>query len=101
MNSVIYKNLSEIINLIKEKCYLDRIEKIENITDNQKIIKEECEYSNENKIDGKKFSEFFCLDCFKFICKKCKDDVKNIHSKHRIINSKHLIRLIKGNIRKI
>ena len=95
------KKLSEILNLIKEKNYLDEIEKEENISDNPKIIMEGCECSNENKVDGKKFSEFFCLDCYKFICKKCKDDIKNIHSKHRIIDSKHLIRLIKDNIRKI
>lgn len=48
---------------------------------------------------GKKYSEYFCLDCFKYVCQKCKSDIKGIHIKHRVLNSKNLIRLVKDNIR--
>ena len=37
----------------------------------------------------------------KFICKNCKNDIKNPHLKHRILNSNNLIKIMKDNIRNI
>ena len=90
------KNASEILSLIKEKAELEEQE-IEENKSLSNIIVEGCECSTGNK-NGRKFSEYFCLDCLKFICEKCRYDIKNIHLKHRILKSKELIINIKNNI---
>lgn len=94
----INKNSSEILSLIKEKDELDQKEIEENKSFFSDIIIEGCEcYSGEKK-KGHKFSEYFCLDCLKFICKECRYDIKNVHLTHRIRNSKELVIDIKNNI---
>ena len=96
----LFLKLSDIFKLIKDKNESDEIEAQEN-NNNPQLIIEGCECYKEGNKKGKKFSEFFCLDCLKYICKKCREDIKNRHIMHRITSSKHLVRLIKDNLRKI
>lgn len=94
------KKLPEIFTLIKNKMNLDEQEKEEKNTENLKIV-EGCECSCDKNQIGQKFSDYFCLDCLKFICKRCKIDIKNPHLRHRILKSKYLITTLKDNIQNI
>jgi len=93
------QSITDIYKLIKAKAELDKKEEEENFDENSKILIEGCECSDNDKKIGKKYSEYFCLDCLKYICQECKSDIKNIHIKHRVLNSKNLIKLVKDNIR--
>ena len=97
-NGYLNQTLSQIYNLIKDKGEI--YEKEENISENSKLIYEGCECVN-NKDKNKIFSDYFCIDCMVFICKKCKSDIKNLHLNHRILNSKYLVRSLKNNIRNV
>lgn len=102
-NGYMNQKHSDIIELLKDKSKLDEKEDNENRSENAKVIIEGCECSkdeNENKL-GKRFSDYFCVDCLKFMCLKCRTDNKNPHAKHRIIYSKNLIKYIKDNIRNL
>ena len=93
------QSITDIYKLIKAKAELDKKEEEENLDENSKKLIEGCDCSDNDKKIGKKFSEYLCLDCLKYVCKKCKSDMKGIHIKHRVVNSKNLIRLVKDNIR--
>lgn len=95
-NGYLNQSLSQIFNLIKEKEEI--YEKEKNISGQSDLIYEGCECAN-NKDKKKIFSEYFCIDCMIFICKKCRYDIKNVHLNHRILDSKHLVRSLKNNIR--
>ena len=99
-NGYLNKKLLDLFSLIKRKLQLDEHEIEEKNSENFKIV-EGCECISNKNISGQRFSDYFCLDCLKFICKKCKIDVKNTHLKHRILNSKYLIRTLKENIKNI
>ena len=99
-NGYLNKKLLDLFSLIKRKLQLDEHEIEEKNSENFKVV-EGCECTPDKNISGQKFSDYFCLDCLKFICKKCKIDVKNTHLKHRILNSKYLIRTLKENIKNI
>lgn len=91
----------DIIQLFVKKDKLEEKEDCENTSENANVEINGCECSNnENKL-GKLFAEYFCLDCLKFVCKECKDDIKNMHLQHRVIPTKHLIKSIKDNIRNL
>ena len=92
------QSITDIYKLIKAKAELDKKEEEENLDENSKKLIEGCDCSDNDKKKGKKYSEYFCLDCFKYVCQKCKSDIKGIHIKHRVLNSKNLIRLVKDNI---
>ena len=93
------QSITDIYKLIKAKAELDKKEEEENLDENSKILIEGCDCSDNDKKIGKKYSEYFCLDCLKYVCQKCKSDSKNIHIKHRVLNSKNLIKLVKDNVR--
>ena len=95
------KKQADIINLIVEKDSLEEKEDNEKESENDDKTIEGCECSAEEKKIGKKFSDFFCMDCFKFICKKCKDDIKNKHIKHRIRDSFFLLKTLRNNIKTV
>ena len=101
-NGYLNKKLSEIKYIIKEKEELDKNEEYEKnldtLDEKSKVIYEGCECAN-NKNKSKIFSQYFCIDCLKFVCNICKLDIKNAHLKHRVINSKYLIRFLKNNIK--
>ena len=100
-NGYINQKLSDIVELFIKKDKLEEKEDIENSSENSNIIIEGCECSdNKNKL-GKLFSEYFCLDCLKFVCKECKEDITNLHIKHRVVNSKFIIKSLKDNIRNL
>lgn len=91
------QRLSNIFELLKLKNELDEKQRDEGYSEDAKKIIEGCDCKNDKERKGKKFSEFFCVDCLKFICKKCKSDINNPHFNHRILRSKHLIKSLKEN----
>ena len=94
----INKNSSEIMSLIKEKKEFEEKEIKESKSFYSDVIVEGCECYNGEKKKGHKFSDFFCLDCLKFLCKECRYDIKNEHLGHRIMKSKDMVINIKNNI---
>lgn len=96
---ILQQNITDIYKLIKAKAELDKKEEEENLDENSKKLIEGCDCADNDKKIGKKYSEYFCLDCLKYVCQKCKSDSKNVHIKHRVLNSKNLIKLVKDNIR--
>ena len=65
-------NLEQILDTFQHKAILD-----------QQKIKPKCEKHNSEK-------DYFCLDCYIYICKKCLDEKENEHKFHNIINNKVL-----------
>ena len=96
--------LSSILSLLKEKKNLELNSPSENGTETVENTKEGCECSAdfENGDENTKyFSDYFCLDCLKWICQKCKVDIKNIHYYHRVSKSRYILKFIKDNISRI
>ena len=96
--------LSSILSLLREKKNLELNSPSENGTETVENTKEGCECSAdfENGDENTKyFSDYFCLDCLKWICQKCKIDIKNIHYYHRVSKSRYILKFIKDNISRI
>ena len=96
--------LSSILSLLREKKNLELNSPSENGTETVENTKEGCECSAdfENGDENTKyFSDYFCLDCLKWICQKCKVDIKNIHYYHRVSKSRYILKFIKDNISRI
>lgn len=100
-NSFCELELSNILNILSGKRQLDLNKVIESGFENIEATNEGCECSK--KVDDTKqlFSDYFCLDCMKWVCSKCRFDLKNSHYKHRVIKSRHLIKYMRENIKSI
>ena len=96
--------LSSILSLLKEKKNSELNSPNETGTETVESTKEGCECSiNEenNEKNIKYFSDYFCLDCLKWICQKCKVDINNMHYYHRVSKSRYILKFIKENINRI
>ena len=95
--------LSTILQILKEKKNLDLNSPYETGTETVESTKEGCDCSleNNNEKNVKYFSDYICLDCLKWICKKCKVDINNIHYYHRVSKSRYILKYIKENINHI
>ena len=62
---------------------------------------EGCECTKKEDDDKEYFSDYFCADCLKWVCSKCKNDKKNPHYIHRVLKSRHLIKMIKENVKSV
>ena len=96
-NGYLNQNLSQIYELLKDREKLMKIESEENNSENLKIKNEGCRCLNKNN----KLLEFFCLDCQKYVCNVCKNDIISPHLKHRILNSNKLVLSLIDNIIKM
>ena len=95
--------LSTILQILKEKKNFDLNSPYETGTETVESTKEGCDCSleNNNEKNVKYFSDYICLDCLKWICKKCKVDINNIHYYHRVSKSRYILKYIKENINHI
>ena len=94
--------LSQILSILKEKKNMELNSPDESGTETVESTKEGCECSVEFYDENVKyFSDFFCLDCLKWICPQCKADYKNIHYYHRVSKSRYILKYIKENISRI
>ena len=97
--------MSDILEILTKKRKLDLNKVIgsgfENIE--QTIQGCECkkEYEKRENKDKQLFSDYFCLDCLKWICSDCISQVKNAHYNHRVLKSRYLIKYMKDNIQSI
>ena len=90
--------LSEILKLVKNKRITELKKGNEKRNENIDSTKEGCECSPDYDEKSKKFSDYFCIDCLKFVCSKCKLEKKNNHYFHRVVKSRIFIKYIKENI---
>ena len=94
--------LSEILSILKEKKNLELNSPDESGTETVESTKEGCECTVDHYDENVKyFSDYFCLDCLKWICPQCKNDIKNIHYYHRVSKSRYILKYIKENISRI
>ena len=94
--------LTQILNILKNKRKFDLTKVISTGFENIENTKEGCECSKTEDNESKKlFSDYFCGDCFKWICKNCRYNINNYHYKHRLFNSRQLIKYLKDNIKKL
>ena len=96
--------LSNILSLLQEKKNLELNTPSENLTETVEDTKEGCECSiddDNNDENVKYFSDYFCLDCLKWICKRCKNDINNVHFYHRVSKSRYILKFVKENINRI
>lgn len=100
-NSFCELELEKILTILGNKRKVDLNKVIDSGFENIEATNEGCECSK--KVDDTKqlFSDYFCLDCLKWVCSKCRFDLKNAHYKHRVIKSRHLIKYLKDNIKNI
>lgn len=95
-------SLYEILEIIKAKRENDLAQLHDDNFGNTSIIVEGCDCQKDNNqslnLNQIKFSEYFCIDCLRFVCQKCKNKNTNYHFMHRVLKSKNLIKYIKTNI---
>jgi WD40 repeat protein len=98
-------SLYEILEIIKTKRENDLAQIHDDNFGNTSIIVEACDCQNGNNktlnLNQIKFSEYFCIDCLRFVCPNCKNKKTNNHFMHRVFKSKNLIKYIKTNIEMI
>ena len=98
-------SLYEILEIIKTKRENDLSQIHDSSFGNTSIIVEGCDCQKGNNqnlnLNQIKFSEYFCIDCLRFVCPNCKNKKTNNHFMHRVFNSKSLIKYIKTNIEMI
>ena len=97
-------DLSTILSILKDKKNIDINSPYESGTETVENTIEGCDCSiniNNTNENEKYFSDYFCLDCLKWICQKCKLDNKNIHYYHRVSKSRFIMKFIKDNINRI
>ena len=96
--------LSSILSILQEKRNLDLNSPYETGAETVESTKEgcECNLNNDTFDENKKyFSDYFCLDCLKWVCQRCKNDINNIHYYHRVSKSRYILKYIKENISRI
>ena len=96
--STLILTMSELLEILTKKRDLDLHKVIDSGFENIEQTVEGCECSKEKKTDKQLFSDYFCLDCLKWICSKCRFQIVNEHYKHRVLKSRYLINYIKKNI---
>ena len=93
--------LSEVLKVLNKKRKIDLNRVIEGGFENIEDTVEGCE-CHENKDDSKQlFSDYFCVDCIKWVCSKCNEDTTKPHYRHRVLRSRHLLNYIKDNVKNI
>lgn len=84
---------------------LDEIVEINN--KKQQILMEVLESHTKKEVDkfcnkhGNSYLNYYCVDCFKIICKTCSKEKDNEHFEHRIVLKDKIVRLIKNEIKEI
>ena len=99
-NSTLEIKISQILNILHSKRKIDLSKTNEIGFENVERTIEGCDCSKELRENNKQlFSDFFCLDCLKWVCAKCKIDKLNAHFNHRVLKSRYLIGYMKENIK--
>ena len=99
------------VNVIKVKCKCDRGDLDQTLDDVSAIIKEKIEMDEKNKDNDIQEEEiricpnhkksfyylnYYCIECFKYICKECQSQKVNEHHCHRILPRGKLKKIIKN-----
>ena len=99
--STLKLTMTELLDILIQKRTLDLTKVIESGFENIEKTVEGCECSKEKKTDKALFSDYFCLDCLKWICSRCRFQKINDHYKHRVLKSRYLIQYLKKNIENV
>ena len=94
--------LTEVLKVFNEKRKIDSSKVTESGFENIEDTIEGCECSA-NKIKDEKqlFSDYFCIDCIKWVCSKCNVDKTKPHYAHRVLRSRYLLNYLKDNVKNI
>ena len=99
-NSNLDIKINQILNILYSKRKLELNKTNEIGFENVEGTIEGCECSTELRDNNKQlFSDYFCLDCLKWVCSKCKVNSLNAHYNHRVLKSRYLINYMKENIK--
>lgn len=101
-------------DFITVKCKCANGELNQSLNDISIIIKKKTKMDEENKkndIDevklklcpnhSSKFLNYYCIECFTYVCQDCQSSETNEHHTHRIVESEKLKKIIKNNINNI
>ena len=91
-NGSINKNLDELIRLSSNKNNADN--ELKEIKENNQTTKGSCP-------SHQLLNDFFCLDCYEYLCQKCKNSENNPHYNHSIMPTKKIIKNLKAEINNI
>ncbi|MCQ2820426.1 MAG: hypothetical protein MJ252_24440 [archaeon] len=83
----------EVIELISTKKSLDNEER--NNPNRKKKILSFC------KSHSNQYTNYYCVDCYSYVCKKCAFFSQSIHAKHRVVPASRIIQTILKNIPEI
>ena len=87
-NGDLDETLNDISSIIMKKTELDKNNKDEDTREETKM----CPTHTNSYLN------YYCIECFNHICKKCQADEHNDHHSHRVLSCLKLKRIIKNNI---
>ena len=98
-NDTLELSLTQIFNILKSKRKQDLNKKNKDGFENIENTIEGCECTMKKEGHTKQlFSDYFCLDCLEWVCKKCRISKANYHYLHRVLKSRQMIQYIRDNI---
>lgn len=100
------------VSMIKVKCKCGKGDLDQTLNDVSSIIMKKTELDEKNKDEETReemkmckkhpniYLNYYCIECFNHVCKKCKEDLLDEHHTHRVLSCAKLKRTIKNDIEK-
>ena len=85
------QSLNDVASIIMKKIQIDEKNKDDDTREEMKL----CSRNNHNC-----YLNYYCIECFNHVCKKCTEEKTNEHHLHRVLSCAKLKRTIKNNIDK-
>jgi WD40 repeat protein len=86
---VLDQTLNDVSSIIMKKTQIDEKNKDDDTREEMKL----CTRNNHNC-----YLNYYCIECFNHVCKKCTAELTNEHHTHRVLSCAKLKRTIKNNI---
>ena len=83
------QTLNDVSSIIMKKTQIDEKNKDDDTREEMKL----CTRNNHNC-----YLNYYCIECFNHVCKKCTAELTNEHHTHRVLSCAKLKRTIKNNI---
>ena len=93
--------LSDILKVLNEKRKIDSKKVTEGGFENIENTEEGCDCNVKKDSTKQLFSDYFCLDCIKWVCSACQKDSSKPHYNHRVLRSRYLLSFMRRNIKDI
>ena len=98
------------VNMIRVKCKCGQGELDQTLSDVSSIIMKKTEIDEKNKDEDTReeirrcadhpndYLNYYCIECFNHVCKRCQSEPTNEHHLHRVLSCAKLKKTIKNNI---